>query len=39
MHTDHLSNSAILSNDYVLLLNALCTCMQMKGMVSQSRSI
>jgi len=28
MHTDSISNSAIVSNDYVLLLSILCTCVQ-----------
>jgi len=31
MYTDHISNSAIWSNDYALLLSALCACVQVKN--------
>ena len=35
MHTDCISNSVTLINDYVSLLSALFACIQVKKMVSQ----
>jgi len=36
MHTDHISNSAILSNNYVSL-SSLCACVQVKKMALQMK--
>ena len=37
MHTDYISNSAILNNNYVSLLSALCACIQVKKMALQMK--
>ena len=39
MHTNHISNSAILNNNYMLLLSALCACVQMYRMESQMKFV
>jgi len=36
-HSDWISNSAILSDDYILLLSVLCTGIQVKKMALQMR--
>ena len=37
MHTDRISNSAILCSNYILLLSALWTCIQVKKMVLEMK--
>ena len=39
LHTNRMSNSAILSNNYVSLLNKLCTCIQVKKMAPQMKPL
>jgi len=39
MHTERISNSAIMSNDYIPLISTLCARIQVNKVVSQKKSL